>query len=119
MTVPTGRASKIGECAELGGNIFTISSGNKARDGATLCTTKESMVLYIGTHYGGDTSKEFVTGVMTVLTIPPQDAAITTRYQARMLAHQARLQTKKCEPDSAAGRYNDRKKQKILKTEMI
>ena len=39
-------------------------------------------------------SKEFVTGVMTVLTKPPQDAAITTRHQARLLAHQARPQTK-------------------------
>ena len=88
-TVTAQRSSKIGACAKLGGNIFTISSGNKASDGNTLCTTKEAMVLYIGTHYGEDTSNEFATGVMTVLTIPPQDAAITTRHQVRLLAHQA------------------------------
>ena len=81
-------------CAKLGGNIFTISSGNKSRDGDTLCTTKEAMVLYIGTHYVEDMSKEFATGVMTVLTIPLQDAAIMTRHQIRLLAHQARLQAK-------------------------
>ena len=52
------------------------------------------MVLYIDTHYGKDTSKEFATGVMTILTIPPQDAAITTSHQIRLLAHQARLQVK-------------------------
>ena len=57
-----------------------------------LCSTKEAMVLYIGTHYGKDTSKKFTTGVMTVLTIPPQYAAITTRHQIRLLAHQASLQ---------------------------
>ena len=50
-----------------------MSSDNKARDGNTIHTTKEAMVLYIGTHYGKDTSKEFATGVMIVLTIPPQD----------------------------------------------
>ena len=92
--VPARHSREIDACAELGGNIFTISSGNKAIDGNTLCTTKEAMVLYIGTHYGKDTSKEFATGVMTVLTIPLQDAAITTRHQARLIAHQARLQTK-------------------------
>ena len=93
-TVPAQHSSEIGACAELSGNIFTISSGNKARDGDMLRTTKEAMVLYIGTHYGEDTSKEFAMGVMTVLTIPPQDSAITTRHQARLLVHQARLQTK-------------------------
>jgi len=31
---------------------------------------------------------------MTVLTKPPQDAAITTRYQIRLLAHQECLQAK-------------------------
>ena len=56
---PTRRATEMGACVELGKNIFTISSGNKARDGDTLRTTKEAMILYIGTHYGEDTSKEF------------------------------------------------------------
>ena len=84
---PTRRATEMGACVELGKNIFTISSGNKARDGDTLCTTKEAMILFIGTHYGEDTSKEFGTGVLTVLTIPPQDAAISTRHGQRVRAH--------------------------------
>ena len=92
LTVPAQSSIEIGACAKLVGNIFTISSGNKAIDGDTLCTTKEAMVLYIGTHYGKDTSKEFATGVMTVITIPPQDAAIKTRHQIRLLAHQVHLQ---------------------------
>jgi len=94
LTVPARRPSKIGVCAKLGGNIFTISSGNKAKDGDTLHTTKEAMALYIGTHYGKDTSKEFATEMMTVLTIHPQDAAIITRHQIRLLGHHARLQAK-------------------------
>ena len=75
--VPTRRAGEVGACAALGNHIFTISSGNKAQDGNTLCTTKEAMITYIGTQYGKDTSKEFATGILTILTIPPQDQAIT------------------------------------------
>jgi hypothetical protein len=87
VTAPSRRTAKTGACAVLGSNIFTISSGNKARDGDTLRTTKEAMVLYIGTTMGEDTSKEFAMGVLTTLTIPPQDAAITARHTTRVLAH--------------------------------
>ena len=37
LTVPTHRATMIGACAELGGSIFTIISGHKARCGDTHC----------------------------------------------------------------------------------
>ena len=94
LAVPTRRAGKVGACAALGNHIFTISSGNKARDGNTLCTTKEAMITYIGTNYGEDTSKEFATGVLTVLTIPPQDPAIASRHAIRVAAHQSRLNAK-------------------------
>ncbi len=93
-TAPLRRTAEAGACVVVGSYIFTISSGNKARDGDTLHTTKEAMVLYIGTTMGEDTSKEFATGVLTILTIPPQDAAITARHAARVLAHWTRL-TKK------------------------
>jgi hypothetical protein len=86
--VPTRRSGKVGACAALGSHIFTISLGNKAQDGNTLRTTKEAMITYIGTQYGEDTSKEFATGVLTVLTIPPQDSAITSRHAIRVAAHQ-------------------------------
>ncbi len=74
--IPTKRAGEVGACAALGNHIFTISLVNKARDGDTLRTMKEAMTTYIGTNYGEDTSKEFSTGVLTVLAIPPQDPAI-------------------------------------------
>ena len=90
----TRRVGETGACVELGKNIFTISSGNKARDGDTLRTTKEAMILYIGTHYGEDISKEFGTGVMTVVTIPPLDPAIATRQAQRVQAHRIRLNRK-------------------------
>jgi hypothetical protein len=93
-TAPLRRTAKTGACAALGSSIFTISSGNKARDGNTLWTTKEAMVLYIGTTMGEDTSKEFATGQLTVLTIPPQDAAITARHTAQVQAHRTRLTEK-------------------------
>ena len=93
-TVPGRRVGETGACVELGNHIFTISSGNKARDGDTLRTTKEAMTLYIGTHYGEDSSKEFSTGVVTKLSIPPQDATISTRHALRVQAHLARLNKK-------------------------
>ena len=92
--VPTRRAGKVGACAALGNHIFTISLGNKARDGDTLRTTKEAMITYIGTQYGEDTSKEFATGVLTVLTIPPHNQAITTQHATRVAAHQLQLNAK-------------------------
>jgi hypothetical protein len=92
--VPTRRAGEVGACAALGNHIFTISLGNKARDGDTLRTTKEAMITYIGTNYGKDTSKEFATGVLTVLTMPPQDPVIASRHAIRLAAHQLRLTAK-------------------------
>jgi aryl carrier-like protein len=96
-TVPR-RAGEVGACAALGNHIFTVSSGNKARDGDTLLTTKEAMVAYLlaylGTTLGEETSKEFATGVTTVLTLPPQDPAILARHAARVLANTTRLNAK-------------------------
>ena len=91
---PSKRTGEVGACAALGNHIFTISSGNKARDGDTLRTTKEAMVTYIGTNFGEEISKEFQTGVLTVLAIPPQDPAIALRHATRVAAHQARLNAK-------------------------
>ena len=88
-TVPQRRATEMGACVELGNNIFSISL--QAQEGDMLCTTKEAIILYIGTHYSEDTSKEFGTGVQSKLSIPPQDAAISTRHAHRVKAHQTRL----------------------------
>jgi hypothetical protein len=92
-TVPR-RAGEVGACATLGNHIFTVSSGNKARDGDTLRTTKEAMVTYLGTTLGEETSKEFATGVTTVLTLPSLDPAILARHAARVLANTTRLEAK-------------------------
>ena len=78
LAIPTERAGEVGACAALGSHIFTISLGNKAQDGDTLCMTKEAMATYIGTNFGEDTSKEFGTGILNVPTIPPQDPAIAS-----------------------------------------
>jgi len=83
-------------CAAFGNHIFTVNSGNKARDVDTL-TTKEAMVTYIGTNYGANIEymiTEFVTGVPIVLTIPPQDPAIITQHAARVSAHRTQLNAK-------------------------
>ena len=98
-TVLTRRASEMGVCVELGNNIFTISLGNKGWDGHMLRTTKEAMILYIGTHYSEDISKEFGAGVLLVLTIPLQDAAISTRHAQRVQVHK----TQDCESLGLAG----------------
>ena len=42
--VPTRRAGEVGACAALGNHIFTISLGNKAQYGDTLCMMKEAMM---------------------------------------------------------------------------
>jgi len=91
---PTRRDGEVGACDALGNHIFTISLGNKARDGDTLRASKEAMITYIGPHYGEDTSKEFARGVLTVLNIPPQDQAIITRHALRVSAHQTQLSAK-------------------------
>ena len=50
--------------------------------------------MYIGTQYGEDTSKEFATGALTVLMIPPHDQAITNQHATRVAAYQLRLTAK-------------------------
>ena len=52
---PTPRKTgEVGACKDLEGNVFTIGSGNKGKDGDLLQTSKEKLALYIGTNYGDD-----------------------------------------------------------------
>jgi hypothetical protein len=53
------KASELGACKDLQGNIFTINSGNKGKDGDMLHTSKEKMALYIGTKYGDSVAQEW------------------------------------------------------------
>jgi len=52
------------------------------------------MVTYFCTTLGEETSKEFATGVTTVLTLPQQDPATLARHAARVLANTTRLNAK-------------------------
>ncbi len=42
------KSGEVGACKDLKGNVFTIGSGNKGKDGDMLCTSKEKLALYIG-----------------------------------------------------------------------
>ena len=53
----TCKATEVGACKDLEGHIFTISSGNKGKDGVMLQTSMEMMATYIGTKFGDDASQ--------------------------------------------------------------
>ncbi len=40
------KGGKVGACKDLEGNVFTIGSGNKGKDGDMLRTSKEKLALY-------------------------------------------------------------------------
>jgi hypothetical protein len=48
------KGGEVGDCKDLEGNVFTIGSGNKGKNGDMLRTSKEKLTLYIGTNYGDD-----------------------------------------------------------------
>jgi hypothetical protein len=52
------KTGEVGACKDLDGNVFTIGSGNKGKDGNLLRTSKEKLALYIGTNYGDDACQE-------------------------------------------------------------
>ncbi len=43
------KGGEVGACKDLEGHIFTISSGNKGKDGDMIRTSMEKMATYIGT----------------------------------------------------------------------
>jgi hypothetical protein len=54
------KGGEIGACKDLEGNVFTIGSGNKGKDGDMSGTSKEKLALYIGTTYGDDACQEWL-----------------------------------------------------------
>ena len=52
------KTGEVGACKDLDGNVFTIGTGNKGKDGDLLRTSKEKLALYIGTNYGDDACQE-------------------------------------------------------------
>jgi hypothetical protein len=43
---PPCKSGEAGACKDHEGNVFTIKSGNKGKDGDMLCTSKEKLALY-------------------------------------------------------------------------
>jgi hypothetical protein len=64
------KSGEVGACKDLKGNVFTIESGNKGKDGHMLCTSKEKLALYIGTNYGDDACQEWLSEKQLVLQEP-------------------------------------------------
>ncbi len=83
---PPRKVGEVGACKDLKGNVFTIGSGNKGKDGDMLRTSKEKLALYIGTNYGDDSCQEWVSEKQLVLLEPTYPATVLTRHQARVQA---------------------------------
>ena len=54
------KSGEVGACNNLEGNVFTIGSDNKGKDGDMLRTSKEKLALYIGTNFGDDACQEWL-----------------------------------------------------------
>jgi F0F1-type ATP synthase assembly protein I len=88
------KASEVGACKDLEGHIFTISSGNKGKDGEMLRTSVEKMATYIGTKFGNDAAQEWTSGAQTVLPDPTYSPFILARHAERVKATMDRLNLK-------------------------
>jgi len=67
---------EVGACKDLEGNVFTIGSGNKGKDGDLLRTSKEKLALYIGTNYGDNACQEWLPEKQLVLLEPTYPPAV-------------------------------------------
>jgi hypothetical protein len=65
------KGGEVGACRDLEGNVFTIGSGNKGKNGDMLRTSKEKLALCIGTTYGDDACQEWLLKEQLVLQEPP------------------------------------------------
>ncbi len=80
------KPSELGACKNFNGHIFTISSGNKGKDGDMLHTSKEKMATYNGTKYSEDAAHEWTSKKHIVLMEPTYSSAIETRHTERVRA---------------------------------
>jgi len=90
-TVPR-KAFEVGACKDLEGHIFTISSGNKGKDGNMLRTSMEKMATYIGTKYGDEAAQELTGGKKITLSKPAYSQAIQDRHAARVKATREQIE---------------------------
>jgi hypothetical protein len=54
------KGGEVEACKDIEGNVFTIGSGNKGKDGDMLSTSKDKLALYIGITYGDDACQEWL-----------------------------------------------------------
>ncbi len=71
---------EVGACKDLEGNVFTIGSSNKGKDGGMLRTSKDKLVLYSGINYGDDACQEWLSGKQLVLQEPTYPDSILARH---------------------------------------
>jgi hypothetical protein len=91
VTVPR-KASEIGACKDLEGNIFTIGSDNKGKDGDMLWTLMEKMATYIGTKHGNEAAQEWTSRKKETLSEPAYSQAIHDRHAARVKATREQIE---------------------------
>jgi hypothetical protein len=74
------KSGEVSACKDLEQNVFTIGSGNKEKDGDLLCTSKEKLVLYIGTNYRDDACQEWQSEKQLVLQEPTYPDSVLARH---------------------------------------
>ncbi len=77
---------ELGACKDLEGHIFTISSGNKGKDGDMLQTLKEKMATYVGTKFGDNEAHEWTSKKQIALKEPVYSQSILDRHGERVKA---------------------------------
>jgi hypothetical protein len=78
------KTSEVGACKDLKGQIFTIGSGNKGKDGNMLRNSMEKMATCIGTEYGDEASQEWTSGKKITHSKPAYSQALPDRHAARV-----------------------------------
>jgi hypothetical protein len=68
---------------DLKGNVFTIGSGNKGKDGDMLRTSKEKLALCIVTNFGDDACQEWLSEKQLVLQEPTYPDSVLARHAVR------------------------------------
>jgi hypothetical protein len=84
-TVPR-KTLEVGACKDIEGHIFTISLGNKGKDGNMLHTSIKKMTTYIGTKYGNEAAQEWTSRKKINLLEHAYSQAIRDRHAASPLA---------------------------------
>ena len=74
------KSGEVGACKDLEGNVLTIGSGNKGKDGDMLCTSKEKLALYFGTNFGDDACQKWLSEKQLVLQEPTYPASVLARH---------------------------------------